>query len=69
MLKIVHNDRRVTVWDDSEDNWSSDPGEETINQINEWVRANELGYRDSYNGWKLRNSAAVTVFLLRWQPV
>lgn len=69
MLKIVHNDRRVTVWDDSEDNWSSDPGEETINQINEWVRTNELGYRDSYNGWKLRNLAAVTVFLLRWQPV
>ena len=67
MLKIIQKGQRVELWEDQDD-WSGAPPEEFLLEVNAWVQASELGYRDSYNGWKLRSPSAMTAFLLRWQP-
>lgn len=49
--------------------WERDVGSPTdadLVEISQWVQQNELGYRESHNGWKLRDAGAVTLFLLRW---
>ena len=40
--------------------------DEDLNAVNDWVVERDLGTRMSYNTWKLRDNAAVTMFLLRW---
>ena len=57
-----HRPRYVEVWERD----VGSPNDDDLVEISQWVQQNELGYRESYNGWKLRNSAAVTMFLLRW---
>ena len=43
-----------------------DTDDSAIQAIDRWVTAHELGRRISYNSWKMRNGAAVTMFLLKW---
>lgn len=70
-IKIIQKDPKrwyVELWADSSNtDWSFAPDEEFLNQVNLWVMENELGYRTSYNGWKLRGPTAMTAFILRWQ--
>lgn len=71
-LKIIQKDPKrfyVELWADQDGDWTFAPDEEFLNEVNAWVGANELGHRLSYNGWKLRDAGALTVFLLRWQPI
>jgi hypothetical protein len=35
-------------------------------EIDRWVVEHELGVRMSFNQWKLKDSAALLVFRLRW---
>lgn len=68
-IKVVQRPARplyVELWTDVDTDWSYAPEEDFLNQVNVWVAQNELGYRTSYNGWKLRDRGAITVFLLRW---
>lgn len=63
-----HLTHYVELWTDYLD-WSHAPSEDLLNEVNEWVKNNELGHRMSYNGWKLRDAGAVTMFTLRWQQI
>jgi hypothetical protein len=40
--------------------------EEHMLEIAQWVLEHELGSRQSFNQWKLKNEAAVTAFKLKW---
>lgn len=66
VIKKDHIRNYVELWSDAESDWSFAPDEEFLKEVNAWVQANELGYRISYNGWKLRSPVAVTTFYLRW---
>ena len=68
VIKKGHIRNYVELWvSDSEfEDWTFAPGEEFLNEVNEWVKDTELGYRNSYNGWKLRSPDAVTAFYLKW---
>jgi hypothetical protein len=37
-----------------------------VQEIDQWVTQLELGRRTAYDHWRLRDSAAVTAFMLRW---
>jgi hypothetical protein len=68
-MKVVQkNPKRdyVELWADPDSDWTFAPDEEFLNQVNEWVQQNELGYRTSYNGWKLRGPSSVVLFFLKW---
>lgn len=68
-MKVIrknHIENYVELWADPGSDWSFAPEEEFLNNVNEWVRENELGHRLSYNGWKLRGPASVTAFYLKW---
>lgn len=70
-LKLIQKDPSrwyIELWADNGDDWSHAPDEDLLNEVNEWVKANELGHRESYNGWKLRGPNSLTLFILRWQP-
>lgn len=40
--------------------------EHEANEIDQFVQANQLGQRTSYDMWKLNSDAAVTMFKLKW---
>jgi hypothetical protein len=63
---IKKSPTRVEVWAGGDGDWTFAPDEDLLDTINLWVQQNELGHRDSYNGWKLRDPPAMTLFLLRW---
>lgn len=40
--------------------------EHEAGEIDQFVQANQLGLRTSYDMWKLNSDAAVTMFKLKW---
>ena len=71
MLKVVqkpHMTNYIELWWDSND-WAHAPSDDLLTVVSKWVTDNELGRRTSNNGWQLRSSAAITAFVLRWNPL
>lgn len=71
LLKIIqkhHLTNYVELWDNADPSWAHAPPDSFLAEVTEWVYAHELGRRTSHNGWQLRSSAALTAFMLRWQP-
>lgn len=63
--KIDHTGNKVRVSKFSSDLFN-ELTEDEITAITKWVTEQELGRRIAYDQWKLKNKAAVTVFLLRY---
>lgn len=41
--------------------------EELAAQFSDWVKEHNLGTRIAFLMWRMRDEAAVTLFLMRWQ--
>lgn len=71
-IKLIRKDnskRIIEVWEDKEPDWSHAPDDAVILAIDDWVHDNEIGYRISYNGWRMYTESGVSAFILKWQPI
>lgn len=69
VIQKPHLKNYVELWDSSDSSWAHAPPDSVLHEVTSWVHDNELGQRTAYNGWQLRSSAAMTAFVLKWNPI
>lgn len=43
-----------------------EPNKDECDAIDEWVLRSKLGFRISWDKWKLKNKGAVMMFVMKW---
>jgi hypothetical protein len=65
---ILKNPKKyyVEIWSDRSTDWSHAPDEDFLDSVSLWLSENELGFRTSYNGFRLAGPEALTAFYLKY---